>query len=324
VPPIAGLDAVPFLTNESVWELDRLPENLIVIGGGPIGIEMAQAFRQLGSRVTVLEMARILPADDPDLADVVRRALAAAGTDIREGIEVTKVEAAGQGVRVTAGGASFDGSHVLLAAGRRPNIDGLGLEAAGIAHTPKGVTVDARLRTTNKRVFAVGDAAGAHQFTHVANYHAGIVIRNVLLRWPVKVDTRAIPWVTYTDPELAQVGFTETAARDRFDAVRVTTFPFAENDRAIAEAETAGFVKVVTGKRGRILGAGIVGPRAGELIQIWGLAIQNRLGIGKVAAAIAPYPTFGEANKRAAGSYFAPSVFGPRMHALVRFLRRFG
>ena len=214
-PSIPGLDDVPFLTNETIFDRKSAPEHLIVIGGGPIGMEMAQAHRRLGADVTVLQKRTILPKDDPDLVTVVRNRLTAEGVDLREGVEIARVERHGNGIAaVLSDGARIEGSDLLVAAGRQANVDGLGLEAAGIEFSPKGVKTDARLRTTNRRVFAVGDVAGGPQFTHIAGYHAGIVIRNVLFRLPAKVDYSALPWVTYTDPELAHVGLTESQARE--------------------------------------------------------------------------------------------------------------
>ncbi len=328
VPPVAGLGDVPYLTNETIFDLGQVPAHLIVIGGGPVGIEMAQAHRHLGARVTVVEMFSILASDDPELVDVVRARLAGEGIDLREGVTVARVEKAGNGVAVViAGNGAEDrvqGSHVLIAAGRRPNVGGLDLEKAGIAYSPAGIQVDARLRTTNRRVFAIGDVAGGYQFTHMAGYHAGIVLRNALFRLPAKVDTHAVPWVTYTAPELAQVGLTEDRARKQAGDIRVLRWPFAENDRARAERETDGLVKVITTPRGRILGAGIVGAHAGELIHAWVLAIGQKIKIGAVAGMIAPYPTLGEANKRAAGSFYTPALFGERTKRIVRFLSHFG
>jgi len=328
VPPIEGLGDVPYLTNETIFDLGQVPAHLIVIGGGPVGIEMAQAHRHLGARVTVVEMFSIMANDDPELVDVVRDRLAGEGIDLREGVTVARVEKAGNGVAVVIAGNGaedrVEGSHVLVAAGRRPNVGGLDLEKAGIAYSPKGIEVDARLRTTNRRVFAIGDVAGGYQFTHMAGYHAGIVLRNALFRLPAKVDTRAVPWVTYTAPELAQVGLTEDRARQQAGDIRVLRWPFAENDRARAERETDGLVKVITTPRGRILGAGIVGAHAGELIHAWVLAIGQKIKIGAVAGMIAPYPTLGEANKRAAGSFYTPALFSERTKRIVRFLSRFG
>ncbi len=328
MPPIEGLDRVSYLTNETLFDGPDLPGHLIVIGGGPIGMEMAQAHRRLGARVSVLEMAAILPKDDPDLVAAVRARLERDGVDIHEGVKVVRAENTGTGVAVIIerDGAEerIEGSHLLVAAGRRANVAGLGLEAAGIDHSPMGIKVDARLRTSNKKVFAIGDVTGGLQFTHVAGYQAGIVIRNALFRLPAKADTRAVPWVTYTDPELAQVGLTEARARRRHGDIRVLTWPFADNDRARAERRTEGLVKVVTTARGRILGAGIAGPHAGELIQVWVLALSKKMKISDMAAMIAPYPTLGEVSKRAAGAYFTPSLFGPATKRIVRFLRCFG
>jgi len=328
VPPIPGLERVSYLTNETIFDLTEAPAHLVIVGGGPIGCELAQAHRRLGARVTVVEMASILGNDDPELADVVRVRLRAEGVALLEETPVRRVEPAPGGVAVIAGadGAEtrIEGSHLLIAAGRTPNVDGLGLEAAGIAFERRGIAVDARLRTTNRRVYAIGDAAGPYPFTHTAAYQAGIVLRNALFRLPAKVDYRALPWVTFTDPELAQVGMTEAKARAAGLRIRVLRWPFAENDRARAERETDGFVKVVTTARGRILGAGIVGPSAGELIQPWELAIRERLKIGAMAGLIAPYPTLAEVNKRAAGSFYAARLFGEGTRRLVRFLARFG
>jgi len=325
IPPIRGLDEVRYLTNESIFANRQLPEHLIVIGGGPIGIEMAQAHRRLGARVTVLDVGPLLPRDDPELSAVLAERLWSEGIVGRPGVEIAEVERAGQVIRVRLeSGEQISGSHLLIAAGRRPTVEALDLEAAGIASTAKGITVDARLRTTNRRVFAIGDVAGGPQFTHVALYHAGIVIRNALFRIPAKVDYRALPWVTYTDPELAQVGLTEAEARAIERASRVLRWRFVENDRAQTERETEGMVKVVTRANGRILGTSILGAGAGDLILPWALAISQKLKIGALANLIVPYPTRGEASKRAAGSYYTPTLFSARTRRLVRLLARLG
>ena len=328
VPPIPGLQDVPFLTNESIFELTECPAHLIVIGGGPIGCELAQAHRRLGARVTVLEMFGILAKDDAEAAEVVRLQLRREGVELCEGVKIANVsqESGGVSVEIEQDGQArrIEGSHILVAAGRRPNLDGLDLEAAGIAYSGKGIETDARLRTSNKRVFAIGDVSGALQFTHVAGYHAGIVIRNALFKLPAKVNYKAVPWVTYTDPELANVGLTEAQAQERLgDAIRILRWPFAENDRAQAERETRGFIKVVADRKGRIHGACIVGAHAGDLILPWALAIAQGLKIGAMASVIAPYPTMSEISKRAAGSYYTPSLFSDRTKRLVRFLLKF-
>lgn len=328
VPPIPGLDDVPFLTNETIFDLDHLPQRLIVIGGGPIGIEMAQAHCHLGVPVTVLEMFSIMPKDDPELVDVVRTRLNNDGIHIHEGIRISGVERTGGGVAVTFTEndreARVEGSHLLVAAGRRANVDGLDLEAAGIAYTDKGIQVDDRMRTTNKKVFAIGDVSGGYQFTHVAGYQAGVVIRNALLRLPARAHMDAVPWVTYTAPELAQVGLTEDQARTAGHTPRVLRHTYADNNRAQAEGETEGLIKVITTPAGRILGAGIVGAHAGELIHLWVLALSRKMKVGAVAGMIAPYPTMGEIGKQAAGSFYTAKIFSPRMRKIVRFLAHFG
>lgn len=329
IPSIPGLAEAPYLTNETIFELTERPEHLIVIGGGPIGIEMAQAHRRLGSAVTVLQRSRILPRDDVEASEVVRLALLSEGVVIHEKAAIVSVENRSGGVSVTFEEASGErqtvtGSHLLVAAGRTPSVSGLGLEEAGITFTDSGITVDARLRTSNKRVFAVGDIAGGPQFTHVAGYHGGIVLRNALFRIPAKVNHDAVPWVTYTDPELAHVGLTDVQARERYgDGLHILRWPFAENDRAQAERATEGFAKIVADRKGRIVGATIVGRHAGELIMPWIMAVTGRQKIGQAYGPMAPYPTLVEAGRRAAGSYYAPKLFSERTRKIVQFLQRF-
>ena len=328
VPPIPGLDTVPYLTNETIFERTTRPEHLIVVGGGPIGLEMAQAHCRLGARVTVLELFAIMPKDDPELVEIVRKRLTGEGVALLEQTKVLRVEKRSAGIAVEIerqGKREFvEGSDILVAAGRTANVDGLDLDKAGVAATKRGITVDARLRSTNKRVFAIGDAAGGYQFTHVAGYHAGIVIRQALFRlfW-TRADTGAVPWVTFTDPELAHVGLSEAEANKRHGEVRVLRWPFHDNDRAQAERVTEGLIKVIATRRGRILGADIVGKSAGELIHPWVLAVANGMKVSQLAGYIAPYPTLGEVGKRAAGSYFTPALFSERTKRVVRFLLRF-
>jgi pyruvate/2-oxoglutarate dehydrogenase complex dihydrolipoamide dehydrogenase (E3) component len=326
IPPLPGLDTVPYFTNESLFDNTELPEHLIVIGGGPIGLEMAQAHRRLGSKVTVIEAFDPLGKDDPELAAVVLDALKGEGVEILAKTPVKSVSRTKSGIAVeTTPGMKIEGTHILVAAGRIPNIEDLNLEAAGITYTKKGITVDKGLRTTNRRVYAVGDVAGGLQFTHVAGYHAGLVIRNALFRLPVTNRTDIIPWVTYTDPELANIGLTEAQARKQHgDAIKVARWPFHDNDRARAEGKYAGLVKVVTGKGGRILGVGIVGAQAGELIQPWVLAMTNGLKIKSFAGMVAPYPTLGEANRRAAISHFSGLATNPWVRRVIGAMRVFG
>lgn len=327
VPPIPGLDEVPFLTNETVFDNAERPERLVVLGAGPIGLEMAQAHRRLGAAVTVVERGRPFAKDDPETAAVALERIAAEGVEFALGAVATAVERTERGaaVRAERGGEQlrFAGSHLLVAAGRRANIDDLGLAEAGIK-AGRTISVDAGLRTTNRRVFAIGDAAGPFQFTHMAGYQAGIVLRRALFRLPARVAYSAVPWCTYTDPEVAQVGMTEAAARARFPDRRVVRWPFAENDRAQAERRTEGLVKAVTTRRGRVLGASIVGARAGEAILPWALAVHKRLKIGAMASVIAPYPTLSEASKRAGGAWFSDALFGARTRRVVRALLKLG
>jgi pyruvate/2-oxoglutarate dehydrogenase complex dihydrolipoamide dehydrogenase (E3) component len=323
-PPIPGLAGVPFFTNETVFANRTRPEHLIVIGGGPVGIELAQAHRRLGAAVTVIDAGPILPRDDPELVGLLAKRLEAEGIALAPSAPVAVVEGTGTEISVVpAAGERITGSHLLVAAGRRPDFAALDLPAAGIAANPTGIVVDARLRTTNRRAFAIGDAAGGPQFTHAALHHAGIVIRNALFRLPARVDYRALPWVTYTDPELAHVGLSEAAARQA-GPVRVLRWAFADNDRAHTERDTAGEVKIIASRRGHVIGATILGAAAGDLILPWALAISQRLKIAAMANLIVPYPTRGDAGKRAAGSFYTPSLFGPRTRRVVRLLARFG
>ena len=329
IPPIPGIADVPHLTNETVFDLDRIPSHLIVIGGGPIGIELAQAHQHLGSDVSVLEMFKIMPKDDPELVDVVRQQIIDDGVKLLEGVEVIRLEKSSGRVRVVFSKdgteQSIDGSHLLVAAGRRPNVDGLELEKAGIIYTDKGIDVDARLRTSNRKVFAIGDVAGGLQFTHVAGYHAGVVIKNALFRLPAKADHRFVPWVTYTSPELSQVGLNELDARKKYgDTIKVLYWPYAENDRAQAEGAPRGMIKVITTYKGKILGCGIVGRQASELIPLWVVALTKAMKIGDIAQMIAPYPSLSEISKRAASSYYTSSLFSEKTRKIVRFLSWFG
>ncbi|UPY35682.1 FAD-dependent oxidoreductase [Sediminicoccus sp. KRV36] len=320
LPPVPGLAETPHLTNETVFQLTELPKHLLVLGGGPIGIEMAQAFRGLGAQVTVIERASILPRDDPEAVAMLRDILIREGIALIEGAQVARI---GPGIEVELGdGHIITGTHLLVAAGRKPNMDGLDLALAGVETTPRGITVDARLRSSNKRVFASGDVAGGPQFTHVAGYHAGVLIRNILFGLPARVDYTALPWVTYSDPELAHVGLTESEARLANHPVQVLTQPLSGNDRAQAERTTEGMAKIILGGGGRILGATILAPRAGEMIGLWGLAIQSKMKIGAVAQMMAPYPTMSEISKRAAGSFYTPGLFSARTRRIVGWIQR--
>jgi pyruvate/2-oxoglutarate dehydrogenase complex dihydrolipoamide dehydrogenase (E3) component len=324
VPPIPGLSEVPYFTNETIFANRILPDHLLVIGGGPIGLEMAQAFRRLGSKVTVLEMADFLAKDDPELSAIVVARLRREGVDLRAKAKIARIErAASNAAVVLENGERLEGSHLLVATGRKPTIDALDLDTAGVAHTAKGITVDGSLRTSNRNVWAIGDCNGLYAFTHMAGYEASLFIRSALFRAPARLDAAIVPWATYTDPELAQVGLSERQAREKHgDAIKVLRWKLGENDRAQTERATEGMVKAITSRRGRVLGAAIVAPHAGEVIQPWCLAIAKGVPISGLASFVPPYPTLGEASKRAAGSYFTETLFGPRTRWVVRLLSR--
>jgi pyruvate/2-oxoglutarate dehydrogenase complex dihydrolipoamide dehydrogenase (E3) component len=339
IPPIPGLDAVAHLTNETLFTLPQPPEHLLILGGGAVGLEMATAHAGLGCRVTLVEAGRIAPREDAELADGLRRAITVAGTDpgtpsrpalpnrltLIESASVTAVDPGP--TLVLADGRRIGGSHLLIATGRRPNLEGLALGAGNVRASAAGIATDRGLRSlTNRRVFAIGDLAdpigiGPRAFTHVGSYHASIVIRRALFRLPARLDYTALPRVIYTSPELAQVGLTEAEARAAGHRVTLLRAPLAENDRAVAEADVTGLVKLVVA-RNRVIGAGILAPHAGEMIGQWTLAIARRVPLTALVGLIAPYPTRAEAGKRALGGLFAPRLFAPRMKFLVQLLIR--
>ena len=323
VPPILGIDEVPYFTNETIFDLQDQPEHLIVIGGGPIGMEMAQAHRRLGCKVTVIEGAKAMGKDDPEMSAIVLDNLRSEGVEIIEQAQAEKISVINGNITVHTPKGDFTGSHLLVAVGRKVNIDKLNLDAAGVEYGRTGIKVDANLKSTNRRVYAAGDVAGGLQFTHMAGYHAGVLARSLVLGLPAKAKTHHIPWATYTDPELAQVGQTEAQAREvHGDKLTVVRFPYHENDRAIAEGKTKGLIKVMIVK-GKPVGASIAGAHAGELIGMWAMAIANGLKMSAIANTVLPYPTIAEINKRAAGQYFSPKLFDSAMlKRLVRIVQR--
>jgi pyruvate/2-oxoglutarate dehydrogenase complex dihydrolipoamide dehydrogenase (E3) component len=325
VPPIPGVDSVPYMTNETIFAQRERPEHLIIIGGGPIGMEMAQAHQRLGSKVTVIEGQKAFGRDDPEMAAIIIEKMRDEGVEILEDAPVVRIGGAAGAIEVEIkDGRIVKGSHLLMAVGRQVALEGLDLEAAGVEYTRRGVTVGPDLRSSNRKVYAVGDAAGGLQFTHVAGYHAGVVIRSMLFGLPAKMSTAHIPWATYTDPELAQIGPTEAEARKiHGDALQVLRFPFHENDRAQAEGKTAGLIKVMVVKA-RPVGVSIAGAQAGELIGLWALAIASKLKMGAIAGTVLPYPTLNEVSKRAAGAYFSPKLFdNPTVKKVVGMVQRY-
>ncbi|MBE8183079.1 MAG: FAD-dependent oxidoreductase [Candidatus Portiera sp.] len=331
VPPIAGLDGCPYFTNETIFDNKELPKHLLIIGGGPIGMEMAQAHRVLGAKVTVVDLGPILPRDDPSIVKIVRQQFVDDGVEFCEKVKIDKVSKSGEGIVMTITDEQgkqqqLSASHLLVAAGRIANINDLCLEKADVAFHKRGITTNQRLQTSNKKIYAIGDVASPYQFTHVAAYHAGIVIRNILFKMPAKVDYKALPWVTYTTPEIAHCGLTQQEALDKYGEknIRRLDWSFQENDRAQAELATEGLVKALVHKNGKILGVDIVGMNAGEIVQTWALAMSNDLKIGAMAGYISPYPTLGEVSKRVAGSFYTDKLFkNPRLKAIVRLLMKF-
>jgi pyruvate/2-oxoglutarate dehydrogenase complex dihydrolipoamide dehydrogenase (E3) component len=326
LPPLPGLEQVPFRTEETILDDPVLPQHLLVLGGGPAAVELAQAYRLLGARVSVLAAEPVLARFDPELVTLLLDHLRAQRITIRERAPILRVERSGAGIAaILDGEGPIVGSHLLLATERRPALDGLDLERAGIAADAQGLVLDRRLRTTNRRVYAVGDAAGSPASVALAQHHAGIVLRNALFRWPARVDDRALPAVVFTMPELAQVGLAEAAAPARpGDGLTILRWPFFDNDRAQLERATRGLVKLVARRDGRVLGAAILGAQASELIPLWALAIGRGLKLSAVAGMIVPYPTLGAASQQAAASFSAPRLFSERARRLVRLLARFG
>jgi pyruvate/2-oxoglutarate dehydrogenase complex dihydrolipoamide dehydrogenase (E3) component len=336
LPAIAGLAETPFFTCDNVLELAECPRHLIVIGAGPAGLEMAQAFRRLGADVTVLDRSEPLAQYDRECVAIVLEALAREHVTIRSNViidAVRQVDVHGQRhvqVEIDAAGESgpkketIDGTHILVAAGRRANVAGLALEAARVRYGPHGVVVNRRLRARNRRIYAIGEAAGAPAYPQVAHHQAGLVVRNALFRAPIRPNRDAIPLVTYTDPELGQIGAMEDAARSRYGAICVLRSSYGENDRAQANRATSGHIKIITDRRGGIRGAAIVGAEAAENIATFSLAINQHLNIEALAGLIVPYPSFAEVGKRAAMTYFTGGLTSPLVRRIIGWLRRFG
>ncbi len=333
VPPIPGLAEAGFLTNREIFSLRSLPPRLAVLGGGPIGVELAQAFARLDSRVTVIQRGpRILPREDEDLVLALQQVMRDEGIEFCFNAEVNDV-AMQDGARLLRCRVGDDMQHIvadeiLVAVGRTPNVQDMGLEEAGVVFDRKGVTVDNHLRTSNRRIFACGDVCGPYQFTHMAEYQAGVVIANALFRLPQKIDYGVVPWVTYSDPELARVGLSEAEAQEQDIAVEVLRFDFAANDRAVIERAPQGFVKLLVrrGPRwlggGRIAGAAILGSHGGELLHEIALAMRSGARIGSIAATIHAYPTRAQILRRAANRRYAGTLFSPLSRMLAGLVNR--
>jgi pyruvate/2-oxoglutarate dehydrogenase complex dihydrolipoamide dehydrogenase (E3) component len=329
IPPIPGLDKVKFFTNETIFSLTEKPSHLMIIGGGPIGCELGQAFALLGVKISILDLGNILPNDESDLVNILKKQLLHNGIAIYENIKIDKITSSSeQAIEITFTEKeqqphNIQGSHLLIATGRKVNLQSLNLAAAKVKFNEKGITVNKRLRTSNKKIFAIGDAVGQFQFTHVANYHAGIVIKNIMFRIPAAVNYHALPWVTYTEPELAHVGITEKEVQKKNIAIKITEANLTEIDRAQIEHQTLGRIKVITNLRGRILGVSIFGKNAGELITPWILAIQNKMTIKAFVQIIIPYPTMSEIHKLIANTYYKKAFFSDKTKKFVKFLQKF-
>ena len=328
VPAIPGLTDVPYFTNETIFDNKGPIPHLIVIGAGTTGLELAQAHLRLGSRVTVLDSAHALGDEDPELAVVLLTQLAEEGIAIREGVRITRVSGTTGKVLVELEShgetETIEGTAVLVTTGRKANVADLNLGAAAVKVSGNAIQVNSGLRTTNKRIYAIGDATGGPRYAHVASAHADVVLRRILFRLPAKLKPYAAPRVTFTEPALASVGLSEAEARAKYGRIDVLRWPYHENDRAQIEGKIEGHIKVITTKRGRILGASIVGTEAPEIIQMWSLALSQALGIKAMTEWISPYPTFSEINKRAAIRYFATMPSNPFLRKIIALLANVG
>jgi len=328
IPPIPGLESTAYLTNETIFNLREKPQHLIVIGAGPIGCELAQGFHFLGVKVTLLEALTMMPHDEPDLVTILREKFKADGISLYEHCKITQVHTFNDGVDLTIQLNNEEkvirGSHLLVATGRHANVENLDLENAGINFDAKGIKVNCYMQTSNKKVYAIGDVTGGLQFTHIANYHAGIVIRNAIFKMRAKANNDAAPWVTYTTPELAHCGMLASNMKELAPDAQILELPFTSNDRAQTELETLGKIKVIVSKKGVVLGCSILGPQAGELILPWIMLIKNKNKLRELTDVIIPYPTLNEISKRVASEYYASALFSNKVKMIVSWLKYLG
>jgi len=311
LPPVEGMEEVQCLTNESLFEIDEAPGEIIIIGSGPIGSEMAQALNLLGCKVTVVDMIdRILGNDDPELANMLKERLEKEGITYQLGASVKKVEKNGDGrlkmiLAKDGEPIELESDSMLMATGRRPNVEGLNLEAAGIEYDKKGIKVNSRCKTSKGHIYACGDVTGEYQFTHMSEHMAKVAATNAILKFPMTVDDKHVPWVTYTEPELAHVGATEAELKEQGTSYEVYKFPYNKVDRAITDSVTEGMIKIFAKKwNGRILGASVLGAAAGELICEYAVAMKNGVTLRNIADTIHPYPTYGLGARRAADQWY--------------------
>jgi len=329
VPDFEGLEETGYLTNRQIFSLPRLPESLVVLGGGAIAMEMAQAFCRLGTRVTVLQRSRqVLSREDPDMAGLVMEAMSEEGVIFHLGCNLLRVrlhEGAKEVMYLDGEGCErvVRAEQILVALGRRANVEGFGLENTGVQFSSRGIETDSRLRAAAKHFYAAGDATGRHLFTHAAGYEGGVVLSNAILHLPKKVDYTWLPWCTYTAPELASIGLNEQRARQSGIDYRLHIEHFRDNDRANAEGETAGMVKLLLDRRGRPLGVQICGPRAGDLLGEWVAVLNGGVKLTALAGAVHPYPTLVEINKRLVGGVYAAKLFSPTVRKALQFIFRY-
>jgi len=329
VPRVEGLDRTPYLTNRDIFYLDRLPASMIVLGAGPIAAEMAQAFCRLGTQVTVIQRSRqILSKEDQDLADLVQQELEKEGVSFQMNTAVVRVGDLGSErevvIKNVAGEVrTLKAEALLVALGRAPNVEGLGLEKIDIPFDHQGIKVNSHLRTRHRHIFAAGDVIGGYQFTHVAGYEGGVVLSNAIFHLPKKTNYTQVPWCTYTHPELASIGMNEKSARKAGVDYTVFSEEFKGNDRALAEGESFGRIKLLLDSKGKPLGIQILGPQAGNLLSEWVAIMSGGVGLSKIASAIHPYPTLGEINKKVVGSVFAPKIFSETMRKGLKFFFSF-
>jgi len=329
IPNIAGIWQTPYLTNETIFNLTSQPKHLIVIGGGPIGAEIAEAQAMLGTKVTQLVIGNLLSNDNQTMVDVIRQAFHHHQVNLQEQIDrINHISNTKQGIQVSyqrqGNTQNIIGSHLLLATGRKANMNDLELDVAGIQHNNRHIIVNKRLQTNVKRIYAIGDVIGSYQFTHIANYHASVIIRNMLFKWPTKVNYRAIPWVTYTYPELAHVGERSIHnIRDDDPHYHKLHFNFSDNDRAQTQRQTDGKISVLTHKNGQILACDIVHRHAGELLLPWILAINEKCSIRSLANLMVPYPTLSEISKHIASTYYTPLLFSKKMKCFLHVINYF-
>jgi pyruvate/2-oxoglutarate dehydrogenase complex dihydrolipoamide dehydrogenase (E3) component len=314
IPPIPGLDKTSAMTNRDIFTLERLPRSMIIIGGGPIGIEMGQAFNRLGTTVTVVEMGgAILPKEDKDMAEMVMGVLQAEGVRFRLNATVLRAVRAGAQhevmIKIADTTEALCADTILVAAGRRANLAGLGLEGIGVEFDGRGLKLDERLRTTQKHIYGAGDVTGGYQFTHAAGYEGGVVVTNAVFHLPRKVDYTYMPWCTYTDPELASIGMNEKAAQEAGIKYRVWAEYFHDNDRSLAEGATTGKIKMLLDEKEKPVGVQILGPGAGDLLAEWVAVLNGKTGLSTLASAVHPYPTLGEINKKVAGTFLSTKIF---------------